>query len=95
MYNYRSFVNAKRIFIKFDSAKRTCARVVFVILFQVLTIIYWGVVKGGGLSNQPSKYTMYHVLHIVLTRPLFLVLGVEGRGGGELVNVLFIYVQIE
>lgn len=50
--------------------------------------------EGWGLSNQPwSKHTMYHVLNLVLTRPLFLVLGVEGRG--ELVNELFIYIQIE
>lgn len=60
----------------------------FVILFQVLTIIYWVVVKGGWLSNQPcSKYTMYHVLNLILTRPFFLVF--------KCVNVLFIYKQIE
>lgn len=70
--------------MKFDSAKRTCT------MFQVLTIIYWGVVKGGR-AFKPALFHIHHVPCPKFSSYLTIVssVGRRGREGGELVNVLF------
>lgn len=86
----RSFVNAKLYIIW--SWKTYMREGCFCYIVSSFDNNLLGCGEGWGLSNQPwSKHTMYHVLNLVLTRPLFLVLGVVGRGGG--VSECFIYLH--